>query len=50
MTDLIPIVILGVLLGAVGFYFAIYEGRPRRSATPGNRVIKEDRETGHGKK
>jgi hypothetical protein len=49
MTDLIPIVILGVLVGAAGFYFAIYEGRPRRPSTPGNRVIREDREMGNVK-
>ena len=50
MTDLIPILILGVLVGAAGFYFALYEGRPRRSATPGNRVINDGEEAGNIKK
>ena len=47
MTDLIPILILGVLVGAAGFYFALYEGRPRRSPTRGNRVIKDGEEAGN---
>jgi hypothetical protein len=50
MTDLIPILILGVLVGAAGFYFALYEGRPRRSSTPGNRIIKDGEKAGNIKK
>ena len=50
MTDLIPVLILGVLVGAAGFYFALYEGRPRRSSTPGNRIIKDGEKAGNIKK